>query len=87
MLVSTIATLLCMASGTIMKASANPAKRAVPKGFVTTKGSHFELDGKPFVRPLQLASVSITERFRRHLSVQTLTRVELNGLCADLQLT
>ena len=54
MLLPTVAAALCLLSSMIwcVTANAEPAvvqNRPVPKGFVTTRGSTFELDGKPFV--------------------------------------
>ena len=39
--------------------AATQRKPAIPPGFVTTKGTQFELDGKPFVRGGSLHSFSL----------------------------
>lgn len=46
MFLSPLFTILAVVAAGII---ASPAANSVPSGFVTTKGTQFELDGKPFV--------------------------------------
>ena len=50
MILAKTLSLLCLLLGYVCGATAKPSTRSVPRGFVTTKGSHFVLDGEPFVR-------------------------------------
>lgn len=53
MLALSILSKLAVLAAAAANVIANPtAKLPVPSGFVTTKGTQFELDGKPFVCPL-----------------------------------
>jgi hypothetical protein len=44
------ATVVCALSAVSAVLGTPSWKKATPKGFVTTKGTQFQLDGKPFVR-------------------------------------
>ena len=46
---------LIICAAALISLAAEPVKRAVPAGFVTTNGKEFELDGKPFVRQITLS--------------------------------
>lgn len=49
-------------------------KRAVPPGFATTKGTQFEVDGKPFVRfIIKLISFLRLDLFFLHRTLSELT--------------
>lgn len=53
MMFAVIVSLLCLLSSSVWDVAAislDARRESVPAGFVTTKGSQFELDGKPFVR-------------------------------------